>query len=130
MSDLKDILGVSRTPAAEGERPKKEKQERMKRPEGMSREAFALLGDNHPIMPSQLLSGLKKKKDDKGKARAVTKGQPTYFIQVSRLFIQLLVRMFDSVATLNGLHVVTCGFVLRNVAYSTMALSSVLAYSR
>ena len=45
--------------------PKKEK---MKRPEGMSREAFALLGDSHPIAPVVELSkkaelkGLKEKR--------------------------------------------------------------------
>lgn len=79
---MKDILGVPRSLAGDGERPVvKEKKEKMKRPEGMSREAFALLGDNHPIMPSQLLSGLKRKKDEKNKARPSTKGQPTYYMK-------------------------------------------------
>ncbi len=66
-ADVKDILGVVRgtdgTPSRSA--PKKEK---MKRPEGMSREAFALLGDSHPIAPVVELSkkselkGLKEKR--------------------------------------------------------------------
>ena len=82
MSDIKDILGVSRggaggDPALKGPKPKKEK---MKRPTGLSREAFALLGDSHPIVSSQLLEGLNKnKKDDKlAKPKPSTKGIPTW----------------------------------------------------
>jgi hypothetical protein len=78
MADIKDILGVPRSADAAAKpdvvQPKKEK---MKRPEGMSREAFALLGDSHPIMSSQLAGGLKKK-DIAKKPKPSTKGIPTY----------------------------------------------------
>lgn len=81
MSDIKDILGVSRGGSG-GEQAKalKPKKEKMKRPTGLSREAFALLGDSHPIMSSQLLEGLNKgKKDDKlAKPKPSTKGIPTW----------------------------------------------------
>ena len=59
----------------------KPKKEKMKRPTGLSREAFALLGDSHPIMSSQLLEGLNKnKKDEKllAKPKPSTKGIPTW----------------------------------------------------
>ncbi len=68
MADVKDILGVPRSGLAPEER-KPKKEERMKRPEGMSREAFALLDGSHPITPSHLLT--KKKK-----AAAGTKPRP------------------------------------------------------
>ena len=54
MSDIKDILGVGGTPSgAPKEKKVKEAKPKMKRPEGMSREAFALLGDSHPIMSAR-----------------------------------------------------------------------------
>lgn len=64
MSDVKDILGLSR-PASDGlaEAKPKGKGPKAKRPEGMSREAFALLGDSHPITPTALANELKG--DDK-----------------------------------------------------------------
>ena len=64
MSDVKDILGLSR-PASDGmgEAKPKVKGAKAKRPEGMSREAFALLGDSHPITPTALANELKG--DDK-----------------------------------------------------------------
>ena len=83
MSDIKDILGMSRPGGAAGgggdPKAAKPKKEKMKRPSGLSREAFALLGDSHPIMSSQLLEGLGKKKDDKlAKPKPSTKGIPTW----------------------------------------------------
>ncbi len=80
MSDVKDILGVRGAAAAGDAAPApKEKKEKMKRPEGMSREAFALLGDSHPIMASHLAGGLKKKDVDMAKKpKPSTKGIPTY----------------------------------------------------
>jgi DNA methyltransferase 1-associated protein 1 len=61
MADVKDILGVGRG-GAPPEARKPEKKERMKRPEGMSREAFALLGGGaNPAIPRHMLDGFKKK---------------------------------------------------------------------
>lgn len=78
MADVKDILGVPRG-GLSSERPEqKEKKEKMKRPEGMSREAFALLGDSHPIVPSHIVDGLKRKRDMKQKPKASSKGNVTY----------------------------------------------------
>eukprot|EP01024_Parvocaulis_polyphysoides_P025382 TRINITY_DN2316_c0_g1_i3.p1 TRINITY_DN2316_c0_g1~~TRINITY_DN2316_c0_g1_i3.p1 ORF type:complete len:417 (+),score=74.06 TRINITY_DN2316_c0_g1_i3:24-1253(+) len=56
MSDVKDILGVSRSAFGLGNESKP-KPEKLKRPEGMSREAFALLGD-HAIIPAQFAEQL------------------------------------------------------------------------
>jgi DNA methyltransferase 1-associated protein 1 len=77
MADIKDILGVPRATGTPGEKAEKPKKEKMKRPEGMSREAFALLGDSHPIISSQLLGGIKKN-DVKAKPKPSTKGIPTW----------------------------------------------------
>jgi DNA methyltransferase 1-associated protein 1 len=79
MADVKDILGVPRAgpgPAAQEE--VKEKKEKVKRPQGMSREAFALLDSSHPVAPSQLVDTFKKKKDAKTKPKASTKGTVTF----------------------------------------------------
>lgn len=80
MADARDILGVDRGAAPPGER-KPEKKERMKRPEGMSREAFALLSGSNPLITTQLMEGLKKSKKDKpnkptGKGTVVWRAQP------------------------------------------------------
>jgi DNA methyltransferase 1-associated protein 1 len=79
MADVKDILGVPRAPQGEATAApaQKAKPERMKRPEGMSREAFALLGGSNPVIPSHLLDGLKKK-DKLAKPKASTKGTVIY----------------------------------------------------
>eukprot|EP00798_Chlamydomonas_sp_ICE-L_P002573 gene2573-30959_t len=82
MADIKDILGVSRTPApgrpADGKQ-KKEKWKKPERPQGMSREAFALLDDSHPIISSQFIASSNKGKDAKAvKPKANTKGIPTW----------------------------------------------------
>lgn len=78
MADVKDILGVPRGPVAtEAKSEQKAKPEKMKRPEGMSREAFALLGGSNPVIPSHLLDGLKKK-DKLAKPKPSTKGTVIY----------------------------------------------------
>ncbi|GFR42025.1 hypothetical protein Agub_g2841, partial [Astrephomene gubernaculifera] len=80
MADVKDILGMSRSGPAQAEEKApapKEKKEKIKRPEGMSREAFALLGASHPILSSQFASNLKKN-DMLKKPKPSTKGIITY----------------------------------------------------
>jgi hypothetical protein len=80
MQDTKDILGVrGAAPAGGTDGPPavKAKPQKQKRPEGMSREAFALLGDSHPIMSAQELMP-KKKKDIKAKPKPSTKGIVTW----------------------------------------------------
>ena len=76
MADVRDILGVPRGQATERQEVPKTK-EKMQRPAGMSREAFALLGGSHPIVPSQLTEELRKKEDLKGlkQKRKNAKGQ-------------------------------------------------------
>lgn len=73
MSDVKDILGVSRAGGQKAD-GKKEK-EKVQRPAGMSREAFALLDGSHPIPPS-LAGDLRKKSDLQGlkEKRKASKG--------------------------------------------------------
>lgn len=68
-SDVKDIMGLSR-PAQDGPADQKPKVKEVKaqRPAGMSREAYALLGDSHPITPTALANELKKG-DDKVRFR-------------------------------------------------------------
>lgn len=80
MADVKDILGVPRSGPSQPEDKApalKEKKEKIKRPEGMSREAFALLGGSHPIISSQLASSMKKN-DMLKKPKPSTKGIITY----------------------------------------------------
>ncbi|KAK9805209.1 hypothetical protein WJX72_006091 [[Myrmecia] bisecta] len=81
MADVKDILGVSRTGSA-ADRPDVPKQkEKVQRPAGMSREAFALLDGAHPIVPSHLVGDLRKKSDLQGlkqKRKTSSKGTITY----------------------------------------------------
>jgi DNA methyltransferase 1-associated protein 1 len=59
-ADVKDILGVPRGTAGDDRLQPgvKAKPEKMKRPEGMSREAFALLGGSNPVIPTHLLGEL------------------------------------------------------------------------
>jgi hypothetical protein len=64
MADARDILGVDRSAAPPPER-KPDRKERVKRPEGMSREAFALLSGGNPIVTSQIMEGLQKEKKGK-----------------------------------------------------------------
>lgn len=76
MADVKDILGVGRERAEKPEKVEKPKAPKMERPKGMSREAFALLGDSHPIMATQLVA---PKKDAKtAKPKPSTKGIVTW----------------------------------------------------
>lgn len=82
MADVKDILGVPRGIAAnlQQDAPKTTK-ERMQRPAGMSREAFALLDGSHPIPPSHLAVDLNKKAALAGlkqKRKFSSKGLSTY----------------------------------------------------
>lgn len=79
MSDVKDILGVGKGSGAEKpEKPApKPKKQKMERPKGMSREAFALLGDQHPLISSQLVQP-QKDKELKAKPKANVKGIPTW----------------------------------------------------
>ena len=60
MADVKDILGMPRA-LDKSEAQPKPKEQRAKRPEGMSREAFALLDGSHPIVPSSFAADLAKK---------------------------------------------------------------------
>ena len=60
MADVKDILGMSRASDRPEAQPKP-KEQKAKRPEGMSREAFALLDGSHPIVPSSFAADLAKK---------------------------------------------------------------------
>ncbi|MEW5306645.1 MAG: hypothetical protein WDW36_009098 [Sanguina aurantia] len=79
MSDIRDILGAGRVEKSEV--VVKEKKEKAKRPEGMSREAFALLGDQHPIMASHIPIGSNSgmlKKTDLMKPKHTSKATPTY----------------------------------------------------
>ncbi|GMH38166.1 hypothetical protein BSKO_06050 [Bryopsis sp. KO-2023] len=60
MGDVFDVLGVQRG-AERLETAPKPKETKVKRPEGMSREAFSLLDGSHPIMQSELAKGLMRK---------------------------------------------------------------------
>jgi DNA methyltransferase 1-associated protein 1 len=69
MADIKDILGLSRDPAREGMAAPRVKKVQMKKPEGMSREVFALLQQDAeagrtsvPIAPTGRTDGLLKEK--------------------------------------------------------------------
>jgi DNA methyltransferase 1-associated protein 1 len=88
MADVRDILGVPRGQASERQEAPKTK-EKMQRPAGMSREAFALLGGSHPIVPSQLTEELRKKEDLKGlkEKRKNAKGQVRVLCPVSQMHI-------------------------------------------
>lgn len=72
MGDVRDILGATKLPGEKPEAAPKPKKPKIERPKGMSREAFALLGDQHPIISSQLVD--KGKKDLKAKPKPSTKG--------------------------------------------------------
>ena len=72
MADVKDILGLPRQGGQEdGGAPKRPtKAPAPKVPKGMSREAFALLDQSHPIMPSVLGQLTKKAKAEKSRIRS------------------------------------------------------------
>ena len=90
MSDVKDIMGLARPSAAlpfEAEAPAKAKAPKMKRPEGLSREAFALHDGSHPIAPTHLPDGLKKTSDIQGlkqKRMQTSKGRVRSFNSQTR----------------------------------------------
>lgn len=80
MADVKDILGVPRGSASSQQDAPKTK-ERVQRPAGMSREAFALLDGSHPIPPTHLTGDLNKKAALAGlkqKRKLSSKGLSTY----------------------------------------------------
>ena len=69
MADIKDILGLARDPAREGVAAPRAKKVQMKKPEGMSREVFALLQQDAeagrtsvPLAPTGRTDGLLKEK--------------------------------------------------------------------
>lgn len=81
MADVKDILGVPRAGPASVQPDVPKTKERMQRPAGMSREAFALLDGSHPIPPSHLAGDLNKKAALAGlkqKRKVSAKGLSTY----------------------------------------------------
>ncbi|GBF95675.1 hypothetical protein Rsub_08657 [Raphidocelis subcapitata] len=78
MADARDILGAA-APLAAAER--KAKAPVVKRPEGMSREAFELIRNSNPIVTTQLMEELKKGKKEKpnkptGKGAVVWRALP------------------------------------------------------
>lgn len=81
MADVKDILGVPRNAPANVQPDAPKPKERMQRPQGMSREAFALLDGSHPVPPSHLAGELSKKSALLGlkqKRKLSAKGLTTY----------------------------------------------------
>ena len=81
MADVKDILGVPRGSGASVQQDAPKIKERMQRPAGMSREAFALLDGSHPLPPSHLAGDLNKKAALAGlkqKRKLSSKGLSTY----------------------------------------------------
>ena len=81
MADVKDILGVPRGGPTNAQQDAPKSKERMQRPAGMSREAFALLDGSHPIPPSHLAGDLNKKAALAGlkqKRKFSSKGLSTY----------------------------------------------------
>ena len=81
MADVKDILGVPRHAPANAQTEAPKAKERMQRPTGMSREAFALLDGSHPLPPSHLTGDLSKKSALLGlkqKRKLSAKGLTTY----------------------------------------------------
>eukprot|EP00803_Ostreobium_quekettii_P002372 evm.model.scf_839.3 EVM.evm.TU.scf_839.3 scf_839:21858-24977(-) len=67
MSDVYDVLGVQRG-SERPDAPPKAKEPKVKRPEGMSREAFSLLDGQHPIMQSGELGLLARGESRKRRA--------------------------------------------------------------
>ena len=86
MADVKDILGVARgggaapSEAPGGGKGGKSGQPKLKRPKGMSREAFALMEGSNPILPTHMLE-LKKKKEP---VRARPSGKGTVIFRLKR----------------------------------------------
>eukprot|EP00899_Mesostigma_viride_P024716 jgi/Mesvir1/5429/Mv15489-RA.1 len=69
--DVKDILGLPRDAAPAPARPKPAPS--MKKPEGISREVFALTGGIPPVVPSvDVIAGLKEKRRTGSQARKVS----------------------------------------------------------
>jgi DNA methyltransferase 1-associated protein 1 len=75
MADIKDILGLpgaSSDGTLGAEKPSKKAKTKLSKPKGMSREAYSLLTETHPLMPSQLMGEIEAeegKKKDVGKKK-------------------------------------------------------------
>lgn len=79
MSDIKDIMGLPKHGAGPLEtKEKKEKEPKLQKPKGMSREAFALLSASHPLMPSQLMGELDADSDTKKVKSKKFRGKISY----------------------------------------------------
>lgn len=107
MADVRDILGVARANASseKPDAPAKQPKERMQRPAGMSREAFALLGGSHPIVPSVLTEELRKKEDLKGlkqKRKASAKGQARLLLMHHCQAMQAKIRLAIALACMRA----------------------------
>ena len=109
MADVRDILGVPRGQVAERQEAPKTK-EKVQRPAGMSREAFALLGGSHPIVPSQLTEELRKKEDLKGlkQKRKNAKGQVRFPFAVPQLDVFLCTQPYACGLSLPFLSSASC----------------------
>ena len=79
MSDIKDIMGLPKHGADPVDvKEKKEKEPKLQKPKGMSREAFALLSASHPLMPSQLMGEIDADTDTKNEKRKKFRGKISY----------------------------------------------------
>lgn len=80
MSDIKDILGLPKA-LPEGlaaQREQKAKRAKLQKPKGMSREAFALMSQTHPLMPSQLMGELEAEEEKKEPTAKKFRGKISY----------------------------------------------------
>ena len=64
MSDIKDIMGLPKG-GVEGMKVQRAKKAKLQKPKGMSREAYALMTETHPLMPSQLMGEIEAEEDKK-----------------------------------------------------------------
>jgi len=81
MSDIKDIMGLPKGAAAlgaEGSKAQKSKKAKLQKPKGMSREAFALMSQTHPLMPSQLMGEIEAEDEKKEPAKKKFRGKISY----------------------------------------------------
>ncbi len=79
MSDIKDIMGLPKHGSDALEvKEKKEKEPKLQKPKGMSREAFALLSASHPLMPSQLMGEIDADSDTKKEKGKKFRGKISY----------------------------------------------------
>lgn len=79
MSDIKDIMGLPKNGTGPVEaKEKREKEPKLQKPKGMSREAFALLSASHPLMPSQLMGEIDADSDTKKEKAKKFRGKISY----------------------------------------------------